>query len=75
VGCSGGEALGAPLWVALLLVQSEGGWNRMECLVIESASSPLYVQPYPLYNEIGQVQDGLRVQVYGLHVSESRRVL
>jgi hypothetical protein len=40
VGCGGGEALGAPLWVALLSVQSEGGWNGMECLVIESGSSP-----------------------------------
>jgi hypothetical protein len=36
VVCDGGEAL----WVALLSVQSEGGWNGMECLVIESGSFP-----------------------------------
>ena len=39
-GCGGG-ALGAPLWVALLLVRSRGGWNGMECLVIDLGSSPL----------------------------------
>ena len=35
VECGGGEALGAPLQVALLSVQSGGRWNGMECLVIE----------------------------------------
>ena len=40
-GCGGGEALGAPLWVALLSVQSGDGWNGMECLVIEAGSSPI----------------------------------
>jgi hypothetical protein len=40
MGCGGGGALGAPLWVALLLVQSEGRWSGMECLVIESGSPP-----------------------------------
>jgi hypothetical protein len=39
-GCGGG-ALGAPLWVALLPVQSGGRWNGMECLVIDLGSSPL----------------------------------
>ena len=38
MGCGGG-ALGAPLWVALLLVQSGG--DGMECLVIDLGSSPL----------------------------------
>jgi hypothetical protein len=41
MGCGGGEALGAPLQVALLSMQSEGGWNRIESLVIKSGSSPL----------------------------------
>jgi len=40
-GHGGGEALGAPLRVALLSMQSGGGWNGMKCLVIESGSSPL----------------------------------
>ena len=41
MGCDGGGALGAPLRVALLLVQSGGEWIKMECQVIESGSSPL----------------------------------
>jgi hypothetical protein len=41
MGCGGGEALGAPLRVALLSMQSEGGWNRIESLVIESRPPPL----------------------------------
>jgi len=40
MGCGGG-ALGAPLWVALLPVRSGGGWNGMECLVIDLGSSSL----------------------------------
>jgi hypothetical protein len=40
MGCGGGEALGAPLRVALLSMQSGGRWNGMESLVIESGSSP-----------------------------------
>jgi hypothetical protein len=27
MGCSGGEALGAPLWVALPFVKGRGQWN------------------------------------------------
>jgi len=41
MGCGGGGALGAPLQVALLSVQSGGRWNGMECPVIELAPSPL----------------------------------
>ena len=37
MGCDGG-ALGAPLWVALLPMQSGSGWNGMECLVIDLGS-------------------------------------
>jgi hypothetical protein len=47
----------------------------MECLVIELGSSPLYVRSYLLYNEIGRVQGGLGVLVYGLCAPESKRVL
>jgi hypothetical protein len=34
-GCGGGEALNAPLQVALLSMQSGGKWNGMESLVIK----------------------------------------
>jgi hypothetical protein len=40
-GCSRGEALDAPLRVALPSVQSGGRWNGMEYLVIKLGSSPL----------------------------------
>ena len=36
---------------------------------------PSMVQPYPLYNEIGQVYGGLGELVYGLHAPESRKAL
>ena len=74
-GCGGREALGAPLWVVLLSVQSEGRWTGIERLVIKLGILPLKVRPYPLYNEIGQVQGGLGVLVYGLHAPESKRGL
>ena len=45
-GCGGGGALGAPLWVALLPVQSEGKWNGMECLVIKLRPSRSDLIPY-----------------------------
>jgi hypothetical protein len=58
MGCGGG-ALGAPLWVALLLMLSRGQrmeWSGMIYLLI---IPPPKVPPYPLYNEIGQVHGGL----------------
>jgi hypothetical protein len=56
-GCGGG-ALGAPLWVALLLVQSRSGSvrNGMICL---GSFPPSRIQPYSLYIEIGRIHDGL----------------
>jgi hypothetical protein len=73
MGCGGG-AHGAPLWVVLLLVQSEGRWNGMECLCLIGIPPPPR-SDYPLYNEIGQVHGSLGELVYGLHAPESRRIL
>jgi hypothetical protein len=47
-------------------------WSRM--IYLGSFSLPK-VRPYPLYTEIGRVHGGLGRAIYGLHASESRRVL
>jgi hypothetical protein len=65
----------SPGCLALGAERRQMEWNRMECLVIESGSPSSKVRPYLLYNEIGRVRGSLEVLVYGLRVSESRRVL
>jgi len=68
----GGGALGAPIWVALLLMLSSNASVRSEMIYLglfTVLSSSSRLGPYPLYTEI------VRNMAVGLHALESRWIL
>ena len=71
-----GGALGTPLGVALLSLQSSSYLmtTRMICLSFGNRPPPLG-SDLPLYIEVGRVHDCLGGFAYDLHAPESRSVL